>query len=88
MESSSTTAGAGSACGYGTQRRKDLSGSISSVNAATIEKVPVTTVDQLCKPAAGVQVTNNDAPQVETLACSIRGVGIRASGVTLPLYVC
>src|SRR5687768_10656168 len=32
--------------GYGTQKRRDVTGAISSVSAATIEKVPVTTVDQ------------------------------------------
>ena len=32
--------------GYGTQKRKDITGAISSVNAATIAKVPVTTLDQ------------------------------------------
>lgn len=32
--------------GYGTQRRKDVTGAVSSVSAAQIEKVPVNTVDQ------------------------------------------
>ena len=32
--------------GYGTQRRKDVTGSISSVTSTQIEKVPVTTLDQ------------------------------------------
>ncbi|MGI4805101.1 MAG: TonB-dependent receptor plug domain-containing protein, partial [Janthinobacterium lividum] len=48
--------------GYGTAKRSDLTGSVSSVNAATIAKVPVVTVDQALQGrAAGVQVTNNDA---------------------------
>src|SRR5213075_947707 len=32
--------------GYGTQKRKDLTGAVSSVTASTIAKVPVTTIDQ------------------------------------------
>ncbi|MEP6949757.1 MAG: carboxypeptidase-like regulatory domain-containing protein, partial [Ginsengibacter sp.] len=48
--------------GYGTQRRKDVTGSISSINAATIAKVPVTTLDQALQGRApGVQIINNDA---------------------------
>src|SRR6478752_3301051 len=74
--------------GYGTQRRKDLTGSISSVNAATIEKVPVTTVDQALQGrAAGVQVTNNDATPGGNISVLIRGVGSLASGGNAPLYV-
>ncbi|HVU85656.1 MAG TPA: carboxypeptidase-like regulatory domain-containing protein, partial [Puia sp.] len=42
--------------GYGTQKRKDLTGSISSVSADQIEKVPVTTLDQAMQGrSAGVQ---------------------------------
>ncbi|HSB91706.1 MAG TPA: SusC/RagA family TonB-linked outer membrane protein, partial [Flavitalea sp.] len=74
--------------GYGTQRRKDLTGSISSVNAATIEKVPVTTIDQALQGrAAGVQVTNNDAAPGGNVSVLIRGVGSLASGGNAPLYV-
>jgi len=47
--------------GYGSSQRKDLTGAISSVSAATIAKVPVTTLEQALQGrAAGVQVTNND----------------------------
>ncbi|PWT74482.1 MAG: hypothetical protein C5B59_11120, partial [Bacteroidetes bacterium] len=48
--------------GYGTVKRKDVTGAISSVTAAQIAKVPVTTLDQALQGrAAGVQVINNDA---------------------------
>ena len=48
--------------GYGTQKRKDVTGAIASVSAATIAKVPVTTLDQAIQGRApGVQVINNDA---------------------------
>lgn len=74
--------------GYGTQRRKDLTGAISSVSAATIEKIPVTTLDQALQGrAAGVQVTNNDASPGGNISVLIRGVGSLASNGNGPLYV-
>lgn len=74
--------------GYGTQRRKDLTGSVSSVNAETIAKAPVTTVDQALQGrAAGVQVTNNDASPGGNISVLIRGVGSLASNGNGPLYV-
>ena len=74
--------------GYGTQRRKDLTGSISSVNAAAIEKVPVTTAEQALQGrAAGVQITNNDAAPGGNISVLIRGIGSLASNGNLPLYV-
>ena len=48
--------------GYGTQRRKDVTGAISSVTSAQIDKIPVTTAQQALQGrAAGVQIVNNDA---------------------------
>lgn len=74
--------------GYGTAKRKDLTGSISSVNAATIEKVPVTSLDQALQGrAAGVQVTNNDASPGGNVSVLIRGVGSLAQNGNGPLYV-
>ncbi len=74
--------------GYGTQKRKDLSGSISSVSAATIAKVPVVTVEQALQGrAAGVQVTNNDGAPGGNITVLIRGIGSLASSGNGPLYV-
>jgi TonB-linked SusC/RagA family outer membrane protein len=74
--------------GYGTQKRKDVTGAISSVNAAIIEKVPVTTLDQALQGrASGVQVTNNDGSPGGNVSVLIRGVGSLASGGNTPLYV-
>lgn len=74
--------------GYGTAKRSDLTGSVSSVNAATIAKVPVVTVDQALQGrAAGVQVTNNDASPGGNLSVLIRGTGSLAPGANGPLYV-
>lgn len=74
--------------GYGTQKRTDLTGSISSVSAATIAKVPVTTVEQALQGrAAGVQVTSNDGAPGGNINVLIRGTGSLASYGNGPLYV-
>ena len=72
--------------GYGTQRRKDVTGAISSVTAEQIAKVPVTTLDQsLQGRSAGVQVTNNDGAPGGGVQVQIRGIG--SLGTNDPLYV-
>lgn len=74
--------------GYGTQKRRDVTGSISSINAATIEKLPVTTLDQAMQGRApGVQIINNDAAPGGNVSVLIRGIGSLASGGNNPLYV-
>lgn len=76
------------AIGYGTAKRTDLTGAISSVSAATIAKAPVVTVDQALQGrAAGVQVTNNDASPGGNISVLIRGTGSLAPGANGPLYV-
>ncbi len=74
--------------GYGTQKRQDLTGAISSINAGTIAKAPVTSLDQALQGrAAGVQVTNNDGSPGGNINVLIRGTGSLASGGNSPLYV-
>ena len=60
--------------GYGTVKKSDLTGSVSIVSAAEIEKVPVTVLAQsLQGRAAGVQVTNNDGAPGGGLQVQIQG---------------
>ncbi|MEO6916410.1 MAG: SusC/RagA family TonB-linked outer membrane protein, partial [Chitinophagaceae bacterium] len=74
--------------GYGTQKKKDLTGAVSSIGADIIAKVPVVTVDQALQGrAAGVQVTNNDGSPGGNISVLIRGVGSLASNGNGPLYV-
>ncbi len=74
--------------GYGTAKRKDVTGAVSSVSGATIEKVPVTTVDQALQGrATGVQVMNNDASPGGNVSIMIRGVGSIGVNGNAPLYV-
>jgi TonB-linked SusC/RagA family outer membrane protein len=73
--------------GYGTSRRKDLTGSVGSVSSKDIDDLAVTRVDQaLSGKIAGVQVQSVSgepgvAPQIR-----IRGVGSISAGGS-PLYV-
>jgi TonB-linked SusC/RagA family outer membrane protein len=72
--------------GYGTTRRKDLTGAVGSVSAKQIEQVPVTSVDQTLQGrVSGVQVTNNDGAPGASVTVLIRGVG--SLGSNDPLYV-
>jgi TonB-linked SusC/RagA family outer membrane protein len=74
--------------GYGTARKKDLSGAVSSVTAETIAKVPVISVDQALQGrAAGVQVMNNDGSPGGNITVLIRGIGSLASNGNNPLYI-
>ncbi len=74
--------------GYGTQKKKDLTGSISSINADAITKAPITSAEQALQGrAAGVQIINNDASPGGNISVLIRGIGSLASGGNTPLYV-
>ncbi|MBC3758695.1 TonB-dependent receptor [Hyunsoonleella sp. SJ7] len=73
--------------GYGTQRKSDLTGSVSSVSAEDITAVPVSRVDQALQGrASGVQVTQvNGAPGAGTVI-RVRG-GNSITGSNEPLWV-
>lgn len=74
--------------GYGTVRRKDLTGAVSTVSAAKIEAVPVPSVEAALQGrASGVQVINNDGSPGANITVLIRGVGSLASYGNGPLYV-
>ncbi len=74
--------------GYGTQRRRDLTGAVSSVNSTLIEKVPVISATQALQGrASGVQIINNDAAPGGNISILIRGIGSLAPGGNEPLYI-
>jgi TonB-linked SusC/RagA family outer membrane protein len=74
--------------GYGTSKRKDLTGAVSSISAATIAKKPVVSVDEALQGrAAGVQVTANDGAPGGNFNVLIRGTGSVALYGNGPLYV-
>jgi TonB-linked SusC/RagA family outer membrane protein len=61
--------------GYGTQRKKDLTGSVAIVKSSDIKSLPVPSVsDALQGRAAGVQVISNGTPGSDA-TFRIRGIG-------------
>ena len=72
--------------GYGTQRRRDLTGAVAQVKGEEIVKYPVQTPTQaLQSKLAGVQVIASGRPN-EQPQIRVRGVGSALAGVS-PLYV-
>ncbi len=73
--------------GYGTARRKDLTGSVGSISSKDIDDLPVTRVDQaLSGKIAGVQVQSVSGQPGVAPRIRIRGVGSISAGGN-PLYV-
>lgn len=73
--------------GYGTQRRQDVNGSVSTIRAEDFANVPQTSVDQLMQGrAAGVSVTSNSGQPGSVTSVRIRGV-TSITGNNEPLYV-
>ena len=74
------------AIGYGTSKKRDLTGATSSISATQLEKIPISTLGQgLQGRSAGVQVTNNDGSPGSAVSVKIRGTG--TFGDNSPLYV-
>ncbi len=72
--------------GYGTKKRSEITGSVSSINAQDIEKVPVLRVEQALQgQTAGVYVADQSGQPGETPTVRIRGAG--TTGDADPLYV-
>lgn len=73
--------------GYGTARRKDLTGSVASVNMNDFDKAPVKSFDDaLAGRVAGVMVTSNDGQPGGNANIVIRGQGSITQDNS-PLYV-
>ncbi|WP_419212534.1 SusC/RagA family TonB-linked outer membrane protein [Maribacter sp. X9] len=73
--------------GYGVQKRKEITGSISSVSGSAIQGLVTPSFEsQLAGRAAGVQVTSNTGIIGEAPSIRIRGVASIGSG-TSPLIV-
>ncbi|HQW45169.1 MAG TPA: SusC/RagA family TonB-linked outer membrane protein, partial [Chitinophagaceae bacterium] len=73
--------------GYGTLKRKDLTGSVSSVNTEEIKNTPFVSIDQaLTGKAAGVQVIQGDGSPGGMAKIRIRG-GTSLLGGNDPLYI-
>ena len=73
--------------GYGSTKRKDLTGSVASVNVEEVKNVPFASIDQaLAGKAAGVQVVQADGSPGGVAKIRIRG-GTSLLGGNDPLYI-
>jgi TonB-dependent starch-binding outer membrane protein SusC len=73
--------------GYGTQRRRDLTGSIATVSSKDFVKGPITSPEQLITgKVAGVQITSNGGAPGEGARIRIRG-GTSLNASNDPLIV-
>lgn len=73
--------------GYGTQKKKDVNGAISSVKSADIENLKQVSIDQMLQgKAAGVSVTNNSGQPGGAASVRVRGT-TSITGTNEPLYV-
>lgn len=73
--------------GYGTQRKSDLTGALSSVKAADLAEIPMTRADQLLQGrAAGLNVTSTDGSPGGNVKIRIRGAN-SINGNNAPLVV-
>ena len=72
--------------GYGTQKRTDVTGAISTVSGKVVSELPVASVQQALQGRVpGLSVTNNGSPGTSPLV-SIRGIS-SISYASNPLYV-
>jgi TonB-linked SusC/RagA family outer membrane protein len=75
------------AIGYGNQRRKDLTGSVSSISGADLQKTPVTSAAQaLTGKLAGIQITTTDGSPDAEMVIRVRGGG-SVTQDNSPLYI-
>ena len=71
--------------GYGTQKKADLTGSVSIVNADELKRVSHSNISSMLEgKVAGVQITSDGQPGADP---SVRIRGIGSFGNTAPLYV-
>jgi len=72
--------------GYGTQRKKDLTGAVSVISNKDIKDIPIGGVDQIIQgKAAGVSVTQNTGAPGDAISVHIRGLG--TINGNSPLYI-
>lgn len=73
--------------GYGSSKKKDLTGSVSTIDVKEVQDIPFATIDNaLAGKAAGVQVTKSDGSPGGAVRIRIRGSSSLLGGND-PLYV-
>ena len=72
--------------GYGTQKKSDLTGAISTVNMDEVDKRSVATIDQALQgQIAGVDIVSNSGTPGDAMMVRIRGIGTLNDAA--PLFV-
>lgn len=75
------------AVGYGTQKRKDITGSVASVSSDVLAAVPVASASEaLTGKMAGVQITTTEGSPDADVVIRVRGGG-SITGDNTPLYI-
>lgn len=73
--------------GYGTQKKSDVNGSISSLKAKDLQDLKLVNIDQMIQgKAAGVSVSSNSGQPGSAVSIRIRGT-TSISGTNEPLYI-
>ncbi|MFD2787707.1 SusC/RagA family TonB-linked outer membrane protein [Hymenobacter rubripertinctus] len=73
--------------GYGTQRKRDITGSVASISAEQVAETPITRPEQILQGrVSGVQVTQTSAEPGGDISIRIRGTNSISSG-NEPLFV-
>src|SRR5690606_9305025 len=73
--------------GYGTQKKADLTGAITTVSAEDIARTPTGQAMQALQgKVAGLQVVNSGGPGTSP-TIRVRGIGSYSGGASSPLYV-
>ncbi len=73
--------------GYGTMRRPDVTGAVSSISGKELQKVPLTSAGQvLTGKLAGVQITTTDGSPDAEMVIRVRGGG-SVTQDNSPLYI-
>jgi TonB-dependent starch-binding outer membrane protein SusC len=85
LESTATNLNEVVVTGYGTQRKKDITGSVAVVNVSNMKQVPAGNAESLLQgQASGVTVTNSGVPGG---GVAVRVRGITSLGSADPLYI-
>ncbi|WP_375435931.1 SusC/RagA family TonB-linked outer membrane protein [uncultured Hymenobacter sp.] len=73
--------------GYGTQRKRDVTGSVASISAEQVSETPIARVDQILQGrVSGVQVTQTNSEPGGNVSIRIRGTNSINTG-NEPLFV-
>jgi TonB-linked SusC/RagA family outer membrane protein len=73
--------------GYGSQRKRDITGSVASISAEQVAETPITRADQILQGrVSGVQVTQTNSEPGGNVSIRIRGTNSINSG-NEPLFV-